>query len=163
VHGATVRSRAVACSLLAAFWCAAHVLFSTGIQDELDSESRRWVDDTLAAMSVGEKIGQLLVPSFYSSYTSSYSETYDELTELIHEYHVGGMLVFGAREPRSNLLLDPRAARNILGQPFSAASLLNRLQAISSIPLLVAADFETGIGFRLSASPQWRRGPSACT
>ena len=108
-------------------------------------------------MSVGEKIGQLLVPSFYSSYTSSDSETYRDLTELIHEYHVGGMLVFGARQPRSNLLLDPRAAQNILGQPLSAASLLNRLQAISPTPLLVTADFETGIGFRLSGGTTFPR------
>ena len=157
MHSVTVRNRAVVGSWLTALLCATQVLISTAPQGDLDAESSRWVDDTLASMSVAEKIGQLLVPSFYSSYTSSDSETYVELTELIHEYHVGGMLVFGARQPRSNLLLNPRAARNVLGQPLAAASLLNRLQAISPIPLLVTADFETGIGFRLSGGTTFPR------
>ena len=157
MHSATVRNRAVVISFLTALLCATQVQCSTAPQGELDSESRRWVDNTLAAMSVAEKIGQLLVPSFYSSYTSSDSETYEELTDLIHEYHVGGMLVFGARQPRSNLLLNPRAARSVLGQPLAAASLLNRLQAISPTPLLVTADFETGIGFRMSGGTTFPR------
>ena len=157
MHSATVRNRVVVGSFLTALLCATQVLFSTAPQSDLDSESRRWVADTLAAMSVDEKIGQLLVPSFYSSYTSSDSETYAELTDLIHEYHVGGMLVFGARQPRSNLLLNLRAARSVLGQPLAAASLLNRLQAISPTPLLVTADFETGIGFRMSGGTTFPR------
>ena len=157
MHSATVRNRAVVASLVTALLCATQVLFSTAVQAELDSEARRWVADTLAAMSVDEKIGQLLVPSFYSSYTSSDSEAYEELTDLIHEYHVGGMLVFGARQPRTDLLLNPRTARNVLGQPLAAASLLNRLQAVSPTPLLVTADFETGIGFRMSGGTTFPR------
>ena len=99
-------------------------LFSTNPQGELDSDSSQWAVETLAAMPVVEKIRQLLVPSFFSSYTSSDSEAYQELTDLIHEYHVGGMLVFGARQLRSDLLLNSSSARNILGQPLAATSFL---------------------------------------
>ena len=151
------RHRAVAGSLVVAALCATQLSLPSAVQGELDPEARRWVDDTLVAMTIAQKIGQLLVPSFFSSYTSSDSETYRELTALIHEYHVGGMLVFGARQPRTELLLNEGAARNILGHPFDAASLLNRLQAVSPIPLLVTADFETGIGFRMSGGTTFPR------
>ena len=39
-----------------------------------------------------------------------------------------------------------------LGQPLEAASMLNRLQAQSKLPLLVAADFEGGVGFRVAGA-----------
>ena len=68
-------------------------------------------------MSLDEKIGQLIVPSFFSEYTSSDSETYDHLVRLVHEYHEGGMLVFGTREPRPDVLLNRTYSRNARGQP----------------------------------------------
>ncbi len=125
---------------------------------DLDAEARRWVDETLAAMSVDEKVGQLVVPTFLSSYTSSDSETYDDLVSLIHEHHVGGIHIFGARTAVPDVLLNPIYARTALGQPLDAASLLNRLQAIAPVPLLVSADFETGAGFRLEGATNF---PSA--
>ncbi len=123
----------------------------------LDPEAARWVEETLAEMSVDEKVGQLLMPSFFSVYTSSDSEVYDSLVELVEDYHVGGLLVFGARRPRPDVLLNPTYARNALGQPLSAASLLNRLQSIASVPLLVTADFETGLGFRMNGGTTFPR------
>ncbi len=126
-------------------------------QPELDAEAQRWVDDTLARMTLDEKVGQLLVPSFYSVYTSSDSEAYDALLELIHEYRVGGFLVFGARQARPDVLLDRGTARVSLGQPLNAASLINRLQSVSPVPLLIAADFETGLGFRMSGGTAFPR------
>ncbi len=124
----------------------------------LDADGRRWVDETLAAMSVDEKVGQLVVPTFLSSYTSSDSETYDNLVSLIHEQHIGAIHVFGARTAAPDVLLNPTYARTALGQPLDAASLLNRLQAIAPLPLLVTADFETGAGFRLEGATNF---PSA--
>ena len=124
----------------------------------LDAEARRWVETTLAAMTVDEKVGQLVVPTLLSSYTSSDSETYDNLVSLIHEQHVGGVHIFGARTAAPDVLLNPTYARTALGQPLDAASLLNRLQAIAPLPLLVTADFETGAGFRLEGATNF---PSA--
>ena len=133
--------------------------WTLGAQEEgLDADARRWVDETLAAMSVDEKVGQLVVPTFLSSYTSSDSETYDNLVSLIHEQHVGGVHIFGARTAAPDVLLNPTYARTALGQPLDAASLLNRLQAIAPVPLLVTADFETGAGFRLEGATNF---PSA--
>jgi beta-glucosidase-like glycosyl hydrolase len=136
---------------------AALLLAVPSAQSDLDREAQRWVDETLERMTLDEKIGQLLTPSFYSAYTSSDSEVYEELTELIHEYHVGGIHVFGAREPAPDVLLNPTYSRTALGQPLAAASLLNRLQAIAPIPLLVTADFETGVGFRMEGATTFPR------
>ena len=97
------------------------VAVSTQRDDGLDDDARRWVDDTIGQMSLDEKIGQLLLPSFYSVFTSSDSETYDELTMLVHEYHVGGLHVFGARTPRPAVLLNPNYARTALGEPLNAS------------------------------------------
>ena len=136
---------------------AALLLAAPVAQGELDRDARRWVDRTLEAMTLGEKVGQLLLPSFRSVYTSSDSETYDELTELVHAYHVGGLHVFGGREAAPDVLLNPTYARTSLGRPLAAASLLNRLQAIARTPLLVTADFETGVGFRMAGATTFPR------
>ena len=45
----------------------------------------------------------------------------------------------------------------ILGQPLAAASLLNRLQALSALPLLNTADFEAGVGFRIAGATVFPR------
>ena len=144
-----LRNSVTAASLFTALLVTAPGLRSNPVPPDLDAEAQLWVDETLEGMALDEKIGQLIIPSFFSAYTSSDSEPYERLVELVHEYHVGGMLVFGTREPRPDLLLNRAYSRNARGQPLNAASLINRLQAISVVPLLVTADFETGIGFRL--------------
>ena len=123
----------------------------------LDREAERWVTETLGGMTIDEKIGQLLLPSFRSTYTGSDSETYDELVTLVREYHVGGFHLFGGRTAAPEVLLNPTYDRSTLGQPLAAASLLNRLQAIASVPLLNTADFEAGVGFRLAGATTFSR------
>lgn len=133
------------------------VLAGPAAQDVLDPEARRWVEDTLAGMTLDEKVGQLILPSFRSVYISSDSQTYDELVTLVHEQHVGGVHLFGARPAAPDVLLNPTYVRTGLGQPLAAASLLNRLQAIAPTPLLVTADFETGVGFRIAGATTFPR------
>ena len=144
-------------SLLTALFLTTPVLRSGQVPPDLDIEAMRWVDDTLERMTLDEKVGQLIVPSFFSEFTSSDSDTYEHLVELVEEYHVGGMLVFGTREPRPDVLLNRAYSRNARGQPLDAASLINRLQASAAVPLLVTADFETGIGFRMNGGTTFPR------
>jgi beta-N-acetylhexosaminidase len=115
----------------------------------LDAAGSRWVADTLKKLTLDEKIGQLIVPSFESNFLSTDSDTFDQLARLVRDYHVGGFHVFGASQAAPSVLLNSGYGTVILGQPFSAAFLINRLQTLSTVPLLNTADFETGVGFRI--------------
>ena len=123
----------------------------------LDQSTERWVQATFKKMSLDEKVGQLLVSSFQSSYISSDSETFAELAKAVREYHVGGFHVFGASELAPPVLLNASYGTVTLGQPLEAASTLNRLQALSAVPLLNTADFEAGVGFRIMGATAFPR------
>lgn len=124
---------------------------------KLDPEAERWVAATLKKMTLDEKVGQLLVSSFGSDYIATDSPQYDDLVRTVHEYHVGGFHVFGGAEGAPDVLLDRNYFTVTLGQPFAAASMLNRLQSIAPYPLLNTADFETGPGFRLEGATNFPR------
>ena len=130
-----------------------------GAQDsrELDRSAERWVRNTLEKMSVEEKVGQMIVSSFQSNFMSTDSGAFDELVKAVHEYKVGGFHVFGGTERAPSVLLNPTYGTVTLGQPLEAASILNRLQAISPVPLLNTADFETGVGFRIAGATAFPR------
>jgi beta-N-acetylhexosaminidase len=142
---------------LAALMVAASIHASPPDPFPLDAAGTRWVERTLKRLTLDEKVGQLIVPSFESNFLSTDSDTFDALTRLVRDYHVGGFHVFGASIPAPSVLLNPGYGTVILGQPFSAAFLINRLQALSSVPLLNTADFETGVGFRIFGATTFPR------
>jgi beta-N-acetylhexosaminidase len=148
--------RSAVCAL-AALMVAASIHASPPDPFPLDAAGTRWVERTLKRLTLDEKIGQLIVPSFESNFLSTDSDTFDALTRLVRDYHVGGFHVFGASMPAPSVLLNPGYGTVILGQPFSAAFLINRLQALSSVPLLNTADFETGVGFRIFGATTFPR------
>ena len=123
----------------------------------LDRAAEKWVHDTIAKMSVEEKVGQMLVPSFQSDFMSSDSKEFDDLVRAVHEFKVGGFHVFGGTEAAPNVLLNPTYGTVTLGQPLEAASIVNRLQAIAPVPLLNTADFEAGVGFRIAGATAFPR------
>jgi beta-glucosidase-like glycosyl hydrolase len=123
----------------------------------LDMAAERWVEQTKQKLTLDEKIGQLIVPSFESNFFSTDSETFDALSRLVRDYHVAGLHVFGASQPAPSVLLNAGYGTVILGQPLSAAFVLKRLQALAAVPLLNTGDFETGVGFRLSGATAFPR------
>lgn len=92
--------------------------------------ANRWVDSVYASLSLDEKIGQLLMVAAYSNRDAAHTE---ELTRLIRERHIGGLVVFQ-------------------GGPVRQIQLINRLQRESKIPLSIAMDAEWGIGMRLDST-----------
>jgi len=123
----------------------------------LDRAGEQWVEQTKKKLTLGEKIGQLIVPSFESNFLSVDSDTFDQLARLVRDYHVSGFHVFGASQAAPSVLLNSSYGTVILGQPFSAAFLINRLQTMSTVPLLNSADFETGVGFRIFGATTFPR------
>jgi beta-N-acetylhexosaminidase len=135
---------------------AALVLASLAVSP-LDKGAERWVEQTRKTLTLDEKIGQLIVPAFDSTYLSSDTDAFDQLARLVRDYHVSGFHVFGGSQPAPSVLLNAGYGTVILGQPLAAASLVNRLQKLSTVPLLNSADFETGVGFRISGATNFPR------
>ena len=126
-------------------------------QAPLDRDAQRWVDQTIKKLSTDQMVGQLLMPRFAGVYTSTDSDIYDQLARFVQQAHVGGVIAFGGEEPSPQVLLNPTYGPIILGQPLALASMLNRLQSIASVPLLTAADFEWGVGMRISGATRFPR------
>ena len=127
------------------------------LPETLDKTAVQWVEATFKKMSLDDKVGQLVVSSLNSTYLSSDTEIYEALTQKVSKLRVGGFHVFGGTEPIPNVLLNNNYGNVVLGQPLAAASLLNRLQSLSSIPLLNTADFEAGAGFRIQGATVFPR------
>jgi len=79
-----------------------------------------WVEKTLGEMTLEEKAGQLIVPTYLNKEEKG--------LELIEEIAPGGVIAY-PRNPARPL-----------------ARLMNRFQRASRVPLLVTADFERGVG-----------------
>jgi beta-N-acetylhexosaminidase len=145
--------------LLALIVLCVSVMLSAQAPDPLavDKAGEKWVQATMKKMTLEEKVGQLLVSSFQSSFLSTDSDGFAELAKAVREYHVGGFHVFGASELAPPVLLNPSYGTVMLGQPLEAAATLNRLQSIAAVPLLNTADFESGVGFRITGATAFPR------
>lgn len=90
-----------------------------------------WVERTLRAMTLEEKIGQLVACRFTGEFRNIDSDYLAELNELVTGSGLGGLILFG-------------------GQVYETARLTNDLQRLAKIPLLIASDFERGAGNQIS-------------
>src|SRR5262245_55012836 len=122
---------------------------SPALPEASDKAALKWADDTLKKMTLDEKVGQLIVPALNSTYLAADTDAYEARVQKVTDLHVCGFHVFGGTEPVPSVLLNNTYGTVTLGQPFAAASLLNRLQAKATIPLMNTADFEAGVGFRI--------------
>ncbi len=96
----------------------------------LSRSQHRWVDATLASMSLRQKAAQLVMVRVYGRYENPRSTTHQRLVAEVRDLQVGGLVLF-----RSEVETIPR--------------LLNDLQAAARVPLLVSADLERGLSFRV--------------
>jgi beta-N-acetylhexosaminidase len=143
--------RALAALVLLAFTLTAHA------QPPLDKAARHWVDATIKKLSLEQIVGQMIFAPFQSTYLSSDSDEYEALVKLIHETHIGGVIAFGGTEPVPQVMLNNTYGAVVLGQPLELASILNRLQSISSLPLLTSSDFEWGVQMRIAGATKFPR------
>ena len=104
----------------------------------LTPEQQRWVETTLAQMTLEEKVGQLLFTTYHGSFTASDSDAYAELMRDVNELHVGGFITITHGSPLG-IVKD---------QAYPTAVLANELQLKSKYPLLIGADYERGTAMR---------------
>jgi beta-N-acetylhexosaminidase len=93
------------------------------------ASSRAWADSVLRTLSVRDKAAQLVWPFVLGDFVSERSAEWQRLARLVTEDRVGGFIVS-------------------VGSPVEIATKINALQRLSSLPLLISADLETGVGFR---------------
>jgi beta-N-acetylhexosaminidase len=133
------------------------LVISLDAQVPLDRAARQWVDTTLKKLSLEQLVGQMIFAPFNSTYLSSDSDDYEELVRLIHESHIGGVIAFGGSEPVPQVMLNSTYGAVILGQPMELASIHNRLQSVSALPLLTSSDFEWGVQMRIAGATKFPR------
>jgi beta-N-acetylhexosaminidase len=127
VRGRTARAWYVA-GVVAAFGCISAAGSALTASSRVP-RSPPWVDSVLASLSVRDKAAQLVWPQVLGDYNSENSAAWARIEGLIRDQHVGGFIMS-------------------VGSPFETAVKLNAMQARSAVPLLIAADYETGAGFR---------------
>jgi beta-N-acetylhexosaminidase len=89
-----------------------------------------WAERTLGELTLREKVGQLMMPWVLGDFAPEGSPSHERVLGFIEEQGIGGVIMS-------------------VGTPIEVAAKLNDLQRHSRIPLLVAADLETGAGFRM--------------
>ncbi len=152
IFGTVKRSIVALLAALAVVRMSAQTLPTT-----LDKAAEKWVDATFKSMTLDEKVGQLIVTSTESEYLPTDSDEFERLAKKITDLHLSGIHVFGGSERATSALLNVGAGSVVLGQPLAAASILNRLQALSRIPMLNTGDFEAGVGFRIQGATLFPR------
>jgi beta-N-acetylhexosaminidase len=102
-----------------------------GAFSQLSAADARWVNATLASLSLREKVAQLVMPWVPGEYAAVGSPGYEQLRKWVEEDRIGGLVIS-------------------IGLPHSYAAKLNHMQRLAKVPLLVASDMENGTGMRLA-------------
>jgi len=98
-----------------------------------DNVSNAWVDQTMASMTLKDKIAQFFMVAVYPNKTEAHFRAIDS---LVTKHHVGGIILF--QGDRDNLKVA-----------------IDRYQAKTKIPLLTAMDAEWGTSMRLSSEQRF--------
>jgi beta-N-acetylhexosaminidase len=93
-----------------------------------------WAERTLEEMTLREKVTHLIMPWVIGDYAPKGSASHDRIARHVED-GVGGVIMS-------------------VGSPTEVAAKLNDLQRHARLPLLVAADLETGAGFRFRGAVQ---------
>ena len=94
-----------------------------------------WVDSIYESLSKDERIAQLFMVRAYSNKGDEHVES---ILKLIKKYNIGGLCFFQ-------------------GGPVRQVNLTNLYQATARTPLMVAQDFEWGLGMRLDSTLSYPR------
>lgn len=103
---------------------------SDSFNDYKTPGEKKWVDSLYQNLTLDERLGQLFMIAAYSNKDSTHVAGIDK---LITDYKVGGLIFFQ-------------------GGPVRQATLTNRYQSKSKIPLFIGIDAEWGLSMRLDST-----------
>jgi beta-N-acetylhexosaminidase len=88
-----------------------------------------WVEKTLRAMTLDEKVGQMIMSgTSVQAFRNPDSEEFEKIRHEVVDLHVGGVHVHG-------------------GDPAAVALMINEMQRGAKVPLLISDNFEGGAGY----------------
>ncbi len=96
----------------------------------LTEKDKEWIEKKLSEMTLYEKCAQMIMPAVYRNDLDPGSNGYDEIASLVKEQKVGGLILYQ-------------------GELVEQAKFINDMQRIADLPLLIASDFERGLGTRV--------------
>ena len=102
-----------------------------------ENKSVNWVENTYAALHEEQKIGQLLCLRIDPIQYFLYPQYKRNINTLIRKYKPGGVYFSSQLDDYSREVLNEFNGDKLLGE-------IIEMNRISNVPLLVAADFETG-------------------
>jgi beta-N-acetylhexosaminidase len=94
-----------------------------------------WAEKTLKTLSLEEKVGQLFMIRLRVEFLKGQTPGYVELRDNIRRYHVGTLA----------MSVPAQGQANNINRRLETVTLLNQLQEESTLPLLIAGDFERGV------------------
>jgi beta-N-acetylhexosaminidase len=100
----------------------------------LAAPDQAWVARTLKRMTIEEKVGQLIACRFTAEFRNADDPALREIETLVARDGIGGLILFAP------------------ARVYETAELANGFQKLAKVPLLMAADFEAGAAFRVSAT-----------
>ncbi len=118
---------------LVLLFCILSILTQNGWSQS--SHEKKWVRKQFAALSLNEKIAQLMVLRAHSNWEAN---KLDSIGDLIKKYNIGGLCFFQ-------------------GGPIREALQTNHYQSLAKTPLLIAMDAEWGVGMRLDSVEMFPR------
>lgn len=123
----TLVRRAAVLACLASVACAS----AAGTATNTRAAARTtWADSVLASLTLRQKAAQLVWPFTLGDYVPEDSPVWRQVSRWITDEQVGGFIIS-------------------VGSPLEIAGKLNRMQALSRVPLIFGADYETGAGMRV--------------
>lgn len=94
-----------------------------------NEKANKWAEKQLKKMTLDEKLGQMVHIGVNAEFLNQDSAAFQDLKRQVVENKIGGITVF-------------------VGDVYETVHLMNRMQEVAKIPLLISADFETGVGMR---------------
>ena len=107
------------------------IIFFMTCAGSRDDKPADWLEQQIASMSLGQKVGQMMVFGYTPNFFNESDRQFQKLVELIENCHVGGVIIWR-------------------GDPYAVARSIERLQSVSDVPLLVMADMEWGTPMRIN-------------
>lgn len=104
--------------------------------DRNSTAKSNWIEQTLAAMTLDQKIGQMILMTFNPTYMADSGDTWLTTHDDIIHRHVFGYHIWQ-------------------GDIYAARHYIRKMQALTQIPLVFSADFERGVGLKFDGAVEF--------